>query len=64
MFGQCLIFACLGLRTIRMLCEQTKTGEDGVLTEYLLIFLNRVRSVLENNKPLSQMALAVMYLVL
>jgi hypothetical protein len=35
MFGQCPIFACLGLRSILMLCEQAKTGEDGVLTEYL-----------------------------
>ena len=35
MFGQCLIFAYLGLRSILMLCEQAKIGEYGVLTEYL-----------------------------
>jgi hypothetical protein len=39
MLGQCPIFACLGLRTIRMLCEQTQTGEDGVLTEHLPLIL-------------------------
>jgi len=31
MFGQCLIFVYLGLRSILMLCEQAKIGEDGVL---------------------------------
>jgi len=35
------MFACLGLRSIPMLCEQTKTGEDGVLTEYLHKFLRK-----------------------
>jgi len=35
MFGQCLIFAYLGLRSILMLCEQVKIGEDVVLAEYL-----------------------------
>ncbi len=35
MFGQCPIFAYLGLRSILMLCEQVKIGEDGVLAEYL-----------------------------
>ncbi len=33
MFGQCPIFTWLGLSSIRILCEQTKTGEDGVLIE-------------------------------
>ena len=37
MFGQCPIFAYLGLRSILMLCEQVKIGEDGVLAEYLQI---------------------------
>ncbi len=36
MFDQCPIFVCLGLRSILMLCEQVKIGEDGVLVEYLL----------------------------
>ena len=35
MFVQCPIFVYLGLRSIRMLCEQAKIGEDGVLAEYL-----------------------------
>ncbi len=35
-FGQCFIFAYLGLCSILMLCEQAKIGEDGVLAEYLL----------------------------
>ena len=35
MFGQCPIFAYLGLRSILMLCEQAQIGEDGVLAEYL-----------------------------
>ena len=35
MFGQCPIFAYLGLRSIQMLCEQAKIGEYGVLAEYL-----------------------------
>ena len=35
MFGQCLIFVYLGLRSMLMLCEQAKIGEDGVLPEYL-----------------------------
>ncbi len=37
MFGQYLIFVYLGLRSILMLCEQAKMGEDGAgaLTEYL-----------------------------
>ena len=35
MFGQCLIFVYLELRSILMLCEQIKIGEDGVLAEYL-----------------------------
>ena len=34
-FGQCLIFVYLELRSILMLCEQVKMGEDGVLAEYL-----------------------------
>jgi len=38
MFGQCFIFVYLGLRSILMLCEQVKMGEDGVLTEYLLAY--------------------------
>ena len=38
MFGPCPIFACLGLRSIRMLCEQAKTGKDEVLTEDLQYF--------------------------
>jgi hypothetical protein len=38
MFGQCPIFAYLALRSILMLCEQGKIGEDGVLAEYLLNF--------------------------
>ncbi len=45
MFGQCPIFACLGLRSILMLCEQTKTGEDGVLTEYLLFLKIKPRDI-------------------
>ena len=36
MFGQCPIFAYLGLRSILMLCELAKMGEYGVLAEYLL----------------------------
>jgi len=39
MFGQCPIFAHLGLRSILMLCEQAKMGEYGVLAEYLPFFL-------------------------
>jgi len=35
MFGQCLIFVYLELRSILMLCEQVKIGADGVLAEYL-----------------------------
>jgi len=35
MFGQCPIFTYLGLRSILMLCEQAKIGEDGVLAEHL-----------------------------
>ena len=35
-FGQCFIFAYLGLCSILMLCEQAKIGKDGVLAEYLL----------------------------
>jgi len=38
MFGQCLIFVYLGLRSILMLCEQGKIDEYEVLTEYLLRF--------------------------
>ena len=37
MFGECLIFVHLGLRSILMLCEQAKMGEDEVLAEYLQI---------------------------
>ena len=40
MFGQCLIFVYLGLRSILMLCEQAKMGEDVVLAEYLQLILN------------------------
>lgn len=36
MFEQCLIFACLDLRSILLLCEQVRTGEEEVLVEYLL----------------------------
>ncbi len=39
MFGQCPIFVYLGLRSIRMLCEQAQIGEDGVLAEYLLLII-------------------------
>lgn len=35
MLGLCLIFACLGLRSILMLCDQTKTGKNGMLAECL-----------------------------
>ncbi len=35
MFGQCPIFAYLGLRSILMLGEQAKIDEYGVLAEYL-----------------------------
>ena len=38
MFGQCPIFAYLGLCSILMICEQAKIGEYGVLVEYLRIF--------------------------
>ena len=34
MFGQCLIFAYLGLCSILLLCEQVKIGEDGVLVKH------------------------------
>ena len=37
MFGQCPIFAQLGLRSILLLCEQRKINEYGVLAEYLQI---------------------------
>ncbi|SMC79709.1 hypothetical protein SAMN02746065_110114 [Desulfocicer vacuolatum DSM 3385] len=40
MFEQCPIFACLGLRSMRLLCKQAKTGEDWMLTEYLMVFYN------------------------
>ena len=36
MFDQHLIFVYLELRSILMLCEQAKIGEDEMLTEYLL----------------------------
>ncbi|SMC62996.1 hypothetical protein SAMN02746065_10626 [Desulfocicer vacuolatum DSM 3385] len=39
------MFACLGLRSILMLCEQTKRGEDGVLTEYLLNLVCRIPAI-------------------
>ena len=35
MFGKCLLFVYLGLRSILMLCEQAKIDEYGVLAEYL-----------------------------
>ena len=38
----CPMFPCLGLRNILMLCEQAKTGEDGVLVEYLLSFYDEI----------------------
>ena len=47
MFGQCPIFACLGLRSILIICEQTQTGEDGV-TEYLQKIWSDTECMLRN----------------
>ena len=37
------IFAYLGLRSIRLLCEQVKIGEHGVQAKYLHLIFSRVR---------------------
>ena len=44
MFGEWLIFVYLGLRSILMLCEQAKIGEDEVLAEYLPNFCQLSRN--------------------
>jgi len=39
MFGQCLIFVYLGLRSILMLCEQVKIGEVDYISLYQIVMI-------------------------